>query len=296
MERIPTVSIGIPAYNESANLKKLLISLLEQVEIGYQLLEIIVISDGSTDETVNQVLSISSEKIKLIDDKSRLGKSARLNQIFKAFNGDILLLLDADIAIQDKQLISKVVDAGVIEQIGLMGINAIPHKSVNLFQKSMQAGVMVTREIGKRWKKGNNYLSFKGCFLALSKSFGKSINMPKEIINNDSYLYFAAINQGLSPIFLENAIVYYKSPQIFSDYLMQSERFKVSKSEMQKYFNFDLKPYYDIPGSVFLVSFVKSFFSNPVFFIGYISLNIFAKFKKQHEIKSAWNIATSTKK
>jgi len=51
MKKLITVSIGIPAYNEEANIGKLLSSLIKQKEAGFIIKEIIVVSDQSTDKT-----------------------------------------------------------------------------------------------------------------------------------------------------------------------------------------------------------------------------------------------------
>lgn len=296
MENNINISIGIPAYNESGNIKKLLSSLLLQTEKGFSIKEIIVVSDGSTDGTVDRVRSLHDGKIKLIAERQRLGKSARIDQILKIFQGDVLLLLDGDVIISDKLLISNIIKQSDFNKSGLVGINAKPYRANTVFQKIMEAGVLVSQEIGKNWKNRDNYLSFKGCFLGLSKSFAKSVKMPKETINNDSFLYFAAKENNFSPVFLEDEIIYFKSPLNFSDYLKQSSRFKTSKKELQKYFKFDLDPEYKIPNSVYFFSFVKCFFSNPFFLTAYLLTNIATRLRNEKEIKSTWNIAVSTKK
>ncbi len=296
MKNITTVSIGIPAYNESTNIKKLLLSILAQTENDFKIVEIIVISDGSTDATINKVGAISSKKIKLVTGKERIGKSARLDQIFKMFKGEVLFLTDADIIITDNLLISKILASVSIKKSGLIGINGLPHKSSGIFRKIMKSGLLATYEIGKRWRTGNNYLLFKGCFLGLSQAFAKSIDVPNEIVNNDAYLYFAARDKGLQPKFIDQATIYFKTPRNFSDHLKQSNRFKNSKLEMQKYFKFDLKPEYDIPKSVYFFTFIKCFFSNPINFSAYFFINVLSRFRKESNIGTTWSIALSTKK
>lgn len=296
MKKITKISIGIPAYNEEANIKKLLISLLSQIEKGFKIIEIIVISDGSTDKTVSRINILRNKKIKLIVDKNRLGKSARIGQIFKIFKGNVIFLLDADIIINDKMLFSKVLNTANFEKSGLVGINARPYKSTSIFQKIIRTGNSLTYEMGIKWKNSNNYLLFKGCFLGLSKGFAKSISMPNEVINNDAYLYFKAKERALSPRFISDAAIYFQSPQNLTDHLKQSQRFKTSKAEMQKYFNYDLNPEYDIPASVYFQGFFKKLFLDPIFFTAYLFINILSKLKKEKEVNSSWSIAVSTKK
>ena len=81
MNKPVTISVGIPAYNEAKSIKRVLTSLLAQKEDGFILKEIIVISDGSTDSMAQKVREIKDKRITFIDDKSRRGKSARLDQM-----------------------------------------------------------------------------------------------------------------------------------------------------------------------------------------------------------------------
>ncbi|MDO9069118.1 MAG: glycosyltransferase, partial [Deltaproteobacteria bacterium] len=51
------ISIGIPCYNEAANIEKLLDRLLMFDANGYSLEEVIVIASGCTDDTTGLVLN-----------------------------------------------------------------------------------------------------------------------------------------------------------------------------------------------------------------------------------------------
>src|SRR6185437_3351645 len=102
-----TVSIGIPAFNEQANINQLLTLLLSQTGSNITLEKIFVISDGSTDKTDAEVAKIHDPRIYFSDDRKRLGKSARLNEIVKLNTSDVLILMDADVVFNDKKLLSK---------------------------------------------------------------------------------------------------------------------------------------------------------------------------------------------
>ena len=77
-----TVTVGIPAYNESANITHLLRALLEQKDNGFVLESIIVMSDGSTDDMVARAQSVNDPRITVVHEIERLGKPSRVNQIF----------------------------------------------------------------------------------------------------------------------------------------------------------------------------------------------------------------------
>lgn len=84
------ISVIIPAYNEGKNIKDVL-KVLEKINI---IDETIVVNDGSTDDT-EKVVSLFN--VKLINLKTNLGKGAALKRGIQAANGDVLVLLDADL-------------------------------------------------------------------------------------------------------------------------------------------------------------------------------------------------------
>ncbi len=85
------VSILIPAYNTSKYIAKCIESALCQT---YRDLEIIVIDDGSTDNTANIVQSFAPKVILLT--QSNQGPSSALNSGLKIATGDYIALLDSD--------------------------------------------------------------------------------------------------------------------------------------------------------------------------------------------------------
>lgn len=296
MKKIIKVSIGIPAYNEEVNIKNLLLSLLAQKQRGFAISEIIVISDSSTDNTVSIVKSIKNKKIKLIEQRVRKGKSYCIKQILQKFNGDILFLLDADISIFDKNLFKKIILNNDINKFGLIGVNAMPIKARNTFQKIINSGFMAMREIAYAWNNGQNYLLYKGCFLGFSRSFAKSINIHRNLINNDAFFYFKARELGFVPRYYKYAKIYYHSPANLSDHLKQSNRFKSSKNEMENYFKSEIKSEYKIPVSLYLKVISKSMYQDPIIFINYLFVQLFTEMRKANIVNPKWSIASSTKK
>lgn len=295
MNKIITVSVGIPAYNEGENIQNLLVSLLRQKQSGFILKEIIVASDGSNDDTDKKVKQLKDKRITFKDDRNRLGKSARLNYIFRTFKGEVLILMDADIMITDNSLLSKTIRRAKLQNTGIAGVNALPLPAKTSFERIIETGVLIMKDIAKKWNNGNNYLSFKGCFLALDGKFARTIQMPSQIVNNDAYLYFAAVQAGYSPAYLEESKVYYRSPMTLKDHVKQSSRYQSSEQELRRYFDLDWKKQYRIPRTALITSMMKSFLSRPVTTVQYIGILLFSKMQKQTNIKSTWSIASSTK-
>lgn len=86
------ISVVVPLYNKSHNIKKTLNSILSQ---SFQKIEIIVVNDGSTDGSADVVREIEDERIKLICKENGGVCSARNRGIQEA-KYDYIALLDAD--------------------------------------------------------------------------------------------------------------------------------------------------------------------------------------------------------
>ena len=85
------VSVIIPAYNAAKTIAKTLQSVFDQ---DYASIEIIVVNDGSTDDT-EQVLSQYFDKIKYIH-QANAGVSVARNTGYSAAKGEYIQYLDAD--------------------------------------------------------------------------------------------------------------------------------------------------------------------------------------------------------
>src|SRR3989344_7504183 len=91
-----TVTVGIPAYNEEANIAKLLKRVLAQHELGFLLKRVIVVSDASTDSTDAIVSRFQDRKTELLRNTKRKGQSYCQNLIFSQSSSDIVVILEAD--------------------------------------------------------------------------------------------------------------------------------------------------------------------------------------------------------
>lgn len=87
------LSIIIPAYNEAGTIAAI-VHRVQAVDLGPIEKEIIVVNDGSTDDT-EQVLK-GLPAIRHISHERNAGKGAALTAGFQAATGDIVLIQDAD--------------------------------------------------------------------------------------------------------------------------------------------------------------------------------------------------------
>lgn len=88
----PRVSIIVPAYNEEVVLAPCLDSILD---CGYPDLELIVVNDGSSDDTWGVMSAYTDPRVRLIT-KPNGGKGSALNAGIERASGEILIFVDAD--------------------------------------------------------------------------------------------------------------------------------------------------------------------------------------------------------
>ena len=94
----PFVSCVVPVFNEAQVVAPFLEALTEQLKAITPKFEIIVIDDGSKDETVSlvEIQSQTNSHIRLIALSRNFGKEAALTAGIDAISGDVALLIDAD--------------------------------------------------------------------------------------------------------------------------------------------------------------------------------------------------------
>lgn len=98
------VTVIIPVYNEEKNITVLydqLNSVLSSLDESY---EIIIIDDGSTDETVNKIRQTEDKNIKLIQFQRNFGKAVALSYGFSEAKGDIIITMDGDLQDDPKEI------------------------------------------------------------------------------------------------------------------------------------------------------------------------------------------------
>lgn len=98
------LSIVVPVFNEARDLTKNLDALLEEVEGYFPTFEIIVVSDGSTDETNLKLVSFRHPDVKPIISSKNGGKGNAVRKGFELAKGDYILFIDGGMEIHPKEI------------------------------------------------------------------------------------------------------------------------------------------------------------------------------------------------
>jgi dolichyl-phosphate beta-glucosyltransferase len=100
MEKTFTYSIVIPAYNESERITASLDKVLAYIAEHNWVAEVIVVNDGSTDNTADIIRGYMRQNpiVRLLENPGNKGKGYSVRHGMMEARGDILLLTDADLS------------------------------------------------------------------------------------------------------------------------------------------------------------------------------------------------------
>jgi glycosyltransferase involved in cell wall biosynthesis len=118
-EYLPTVSILIAAYNEEEHIFDTLQNKIEQ-DYPKELLEILVVSDESSDNTDEIVMAFARNNdvpVRLIRQTPRSGKTAGLNRLVEEAEGEIIAFSDAN-SIWESSALKKICSNFADQRVG----------------------------------------------------------------------------------------------------------------------------------------------------------------------------------
>ena len=182
------ISIIIPTYNNSKYLKRCVDSVLNQ---SYNNIEIIVIDDGSTDDT-NSVMSEykNTKKVKYVK-QSNGGVSSARNNGLKMAHGDYIMFLDSDDYFCQnycEKMLSNIVKNN--SDICLSGINYIKNDKSERIDFYNTNKLFNTSEI-KNLISDNiyNYLLYPVWNKIYNKKILESINFDTSLIMGEDFIF-----------------------------------------------------------------------------------------------------------
>ena len=118
----PQYSIVIPAFNERARILATLGSVIECVRERRWSAEVIVVNDGSTDETAAMVraFALTAPEVRLVENPRNCGKGYSVRSGLLHAQGDIVMFTDADLSapIEEAERLFAAISAGADIAIG----------------------------------------------------------------------------------------------------------------------------------------------------------------------------------
>jgi glycosyltransferase involved in cell wall biosynthesis/peptidoglycan/xylan/chitin deacetylase (PgdA/CDA1 family) len=294
-----TLTIGIPAYNEEANITFLLNDILNQRQESFELKQILVYSDASTDHTVKLVRGFTDSRINLIEGAERKGLANGQNYIFSHIETDAAVLLDADILLPNTDFLEHLLAPIILGTADLSSATMTPLPPKTFFEKILLAGTKYKTRIFTAYRQGQNLYMCYGMARAFSKRLYSEIRFPYSI-GEDMYSYLFCLSKGWQFKYVRETPGFFRLPNNFRDHFKQSTRFFISE---QKFYNIFGKPNVlreiRLPKSVAITQALKMLISDPLTFPLYLAITLFTYvwvfFKPREATQEAWPIAESSK-
>lgn len=224
MIRKLTVTIGIPAYNEEANIGLLLRDLFGQKQTTFTLQRIIVSSDGSSDATLQVVRKVGAGRVTLIAGSTRRGVAVRQNQIIRRTTSDILVLLNADIRITDPAFVEKLISPVVNGKADLVSSTLVEAPPRTFLESVLVTGMRLKTILFRTWRNGQNGYLCRGAARAFGRRLYQKLNF-KEGGGEDMYSYLMCLKQGYTFHWARNTSAVYRNPGTLKDHFKQSIRY-----------------------------------------------------------------------
>ena len=211
VQDVPKISIIIPIFNAAQNLSKTLESICEQ---NYTNLEIILVDDGSTDDSGNicEKWAVIDERIQVYH-KENGGVAEARNYGLKRMSGDYVMFIDAD-DLAKQEYIEKMVDAAertdalLVVCKHMSGACNSPDDFL-AFKPSDTPKVTIVKLNDYRWTGKYHHTT---CWGALySASLIKDLYFEKDLMVGEDTLFFAMAMKNTNAFtFVDEQYYYYR--------------------------------------------------------------------------------------
>jgi cellulose synthase/poly-beta-1,6-N-acetylglucosamine synthase-like glycosyltransferase len=228
----PRVSLIICAYNEENVIHK---KIENSLALNYpkELLEIIVITDGSTDKTPDIVRNYANmNNILFLHLPQRAGKSAAMNRAISHATGEILVFSDAN-ALYDPESIRKLVRNFNDSNVGCVSGRKTVYKSKSKIYDSERSYWSYETYIKSIESQINSTVGVVGEIFSIRSELFERI--PENIINDDAYMALRVLRRGFRVICEPEAFSYEVSASSTHDEILRRQR--ISAGRFQILFN-----------------------------------------------------------
>ncbi|MEX0900008.1 MAG: glycosyltransferase family 2 protein [Gammaproteobacteria bacterium] len=204
---VASVTVVIAAYNEEACIRQKIANLLAS-DFPAERLEIIVASDGSTDDTVARAEECQSDTVRVVAFPARRGKAAVLNDIVPLARGELVVFADARQRFESSAL------SALSARFAEAAVGAVGGELVLV--DTQANGSEVTHGVSAYWRyekfirkqesRVDSTVGVSGAIYAIRKPLFKPI--PPDVILDDVLIPMAVVAQGYRVVFEPSARAY----------------------------------------------------------------------------------------
>jgi len=224
LSRIPSVSVVIPAFNEEKTIGKTIEAALK-LDYPRNKLDIVVVNDGSRDNTLAIARKFEKKGVKVID-KPNGGKSSALNLAIKKSKSEFIATLDAD-SYPQPDCLNKML--GFFSDADVMAVTSVvkAHQPRSLIEKLQHLEYLLTM-FGRRLQ---SYLESVSVTPGPMSVFRKSVfekvgYFDEQSILEDQEIAFRIQSADFKIRSSMDAVVYTTVPRTFKSLIRQRIRWQ----------------------------------------------------------------------
>ena len=296
----PTITVGIPAHNEEANIADLLRSILAQ-QGDFTLERIIVACDGCTDRTAELARATGDGRVEVRDDGKRLGKATRLNELYAANTSELLLTLDGDILISSDREVGRMAALFVRDpeaQLAVSHVEPVLPEQAGFVAKVLYTNYVIWNAIVNPLHGGDHVHNVHGPASILRRSFAATVRYPEHITCDEGFLYLKA--KELNGFRYAGDVSVYTHPlTTLGDVSVGVPRVLNERLDLVPYFGPSVLAMYHVPFAAKVRGVLSVFMRHPILTAGALAYNGWIKlaFRKNSGLGSGvWEQVRSTKR
>ena len=223
----PGITMLVVAYNEAASIEDTSVSINQQKYPGK--LQVIVINDGSQDETAEIVRKAESRFpwLTLLDLKQNAGKAHALNEGLKLAEHDLVITVDADSYLHRVALIN-IVERYVADPPNTRAVAGkilVRNSRTNLLTKTQEwdyfLGISATKRLQSLYQ---GTLVAQGAFSIYDRNALIEVGGWPECVGEDIVLTWALLNAGYRIGHCEDACLFTNAPTTLKVFVKQRQR------------------------------------------------------------------------
>ena len=288
-----SITIGIVAHNNAADIIYTLRSILKQRGSSFTIDEIVVISDGSSDKTTEKVAKYAEKYpiIKLFEGAKHRGKVVRLHQLFSLVKSKYIYIFDGNVILFKNNVLETMSRAFNTQNTALVSPNLEPMHVKGFKPNLIKSWNNLITKPKKYFNSGNTIFNFRGEAFAIKTSTAHNIVFPKIVISESPYLFFTVKAQNLNFKFVSLATILFRTPLTFKEYVEQKQMLISEKNNLISIFGKEVNKEYHLPFTLRLRGLVFSTLKNPLN-IGLIPLfaiiDLFAAYSSFRKKDRVW--------
>lgn len=287
-------SIGITAYNEEANIGKLLQLVLDQRLETVAISEIIVVASGCTDRTeaIAREFAARDGRIRLLVQPQREGKASAMNLFIHEAAEEVLILCSADLQ-PSLEAVEQLIAPFADPEVAMTGCHPVPVNDAATFMGfavQLQWALHHELNLGGGFK-GGEMVGFRRVFTRI----------PFHTAVDEASVEPIVRGQGYKVQYCPDAVVYNKGPETVADFLRQRRRIYAGHLDLEHLLGYKVST---MSGGKIVGLLLKNLDWRPkqlAWTVAVVGLEGYGRYLGRRDYKTGaknhtvWEIATTTK-